>query len=75
MRGRRQDEYADHPIARLHKKLVGTMGDDAPRLVKTDAEAVDRWLERNPDATPEEVRQALLAPDHVLYDSAEDEEA
>jgi hypothetical protein len=31
-----------------------------------DKQAVGEWLKRNPDATPEEVQQLLMAPDHNL---------
>lgn len=31
-----------------------------------DAKAIEAWLERNPDATLEEIQQIVHAPDHFL---------
>ena len=33
---------------------------------RIDKQAVDAWMKRNPDATPEDLRQVLMAPDHDL---------
>jgi hypothetical protein len=33
---------------------------------RIDKQAVFAWMERNPDATPEDLRQVLMAPDHDL---------
>lgn len=33
---------------------------------RVDAKAIDAWIERNPDATVEDVRQIVQAPDHFI---------
>jgi hypothetical protein len=33
-----------------------------------DGDAIDAWMERNPDATDEEIAQIMQAPDNVLRD-------
>lgn len=37
-----------------------------------DAKAVLAWMERNPDASREELQQVLMAPDHNLGELTED---
>jgi hypothetical protein len=31
-----------------------------------DVEAIEAWIERNPDATVDETRQLVDAPDHLI---------
>jgi hypothetical protein len=52
----------DDPLVRFLKETLPEGVD----LRFYDKQAVGEWLKRNPDATPEEVQQLLMAPDHNL---------
>jgi hypothetical protein len=57
-------DYENHPYVRMR---LQSMPDEPFAIV--DVDAIDVWMLRNPDATTEQVRDATLAPDHVLWSS------
>lgn len=65
---------ADRADREAFKRAWQEASVEGVELAAIDWEAVSRWMERNPNATPEELRQVAMAPDHVL-DTTEDEEA